>query len=215
MKFSALAAVSLLTCALAPKAHAQFGIKAGVNEAVLQGRVGEDATYKTYFHAGVFYEAKLIGPLSIQPELLYSLQGSQLKGSAILNGKTTDYTTQLNYVQVPILLKATFGPVFVEAGPQFGYLVAANEQGTVQVRTASGNVAFRDVDQSSTDNYKRSEIAVCAGLGLKLGSLIRVGGRFVAGLNDINNLQYLQGVNDPQLRNRVFQAYLAVQFPKL
>ena len=211
MKFSALAAVSLLTCALAPKAHAQFGIKAGVNEAVLQGRVGEDATYKTYFHAGVFYEAKLIGPLSIQPELLYSLQGSQLKGATTV----TNYTTQLNYIQVPILLKATLGPVFVEAGPQFGYLVAANEQGTVQVRTASGNVAFQDVNQSSNDSYKRGDIAICAGLGLKLGSLIRVGGRFVAGLNDVNNLQYLQGVNDPQLKNRVFQAYVAVQLPKL
>ncbi|MDJ0366106.1 porin family protein [Hymenobacter sp. H14-R3] len=211
MKFSALAAVSLLACALAPKAHAQFGIKAGVNEAVLKGRVGEDATYKTYFHAGVFYEAKLIGPLSIQPELLYSLQGSQLKGATTV----TNYTTQLNYIQVPILLKATLGPVFVEAGPQFGYLVAANENGTVQVRTASGNVAFRDMNQSSTGNYKRGEIAVCAGLGLKLGSLIRVGGRFVAGLNDVNNLQYLQGVNDPQLKNRVFQAYVAVQLPKL
>ncbi|RZL08165.1 MAG: PorT family protein [Hymenobacter sp.] len=215
MKFSALAAVSLLACALAPKAHAQFGIKAGVNEAVLKGRVGEDATYKTYFHAGVFYEAKLIGPLSIQPELLYSLQGSQLKGNSILNGVTTDYTTQLNYIQVPILLKATLGPVFVEAGPQFGYLVAANENGTVQVRTTSGTVAFRNMDQSSTGSYKRGEVALCAGLGLKLGSLIRVGGRFVAGLNDINNLQYLQGVNDPQLKNRVFQAYVAVQLPKL
>jgi hypothetical protein len=211
MKFSALAAVSLLACALAPKAHAQFGIKAGVNEAVLKGRVGEDATYKTYFHAGVFYEAKLIGPLSIQPELLYSLQGSQLKGATTV----TNYTTQLNYIQVPILLKATLGPVFVEAGPQFGYLVGANEKGTIQVRNVSGNVAFRDVDQSSNDSYKRGEVALCAGLGLKLGSLIRVGGRFVAGLNDINNLQYLQGVNDPQLKNRVFQAYVAVQLPKL
>ncbi len=211
MKLSALAALSLLTCALAPKAHAQFGIKAGVNEAVLQGRVGEDATYKTYFHAGVFYEAKLIGPLSVQPELLYSLQGSQLKGAATV----TNYTTQLNYIQVPILLKATLGPVFVEAGPQFGYLVQANEKGTVQVRTTSGNVAFRDVDQSSTGSYKRGDFALCAGLGLKLGPLIRVGGRFVAGLNDVNNLQYLQGVNDPRLKNRVFQAYLAVQLPKL
>ncbi|WP_460582842.1 porin family protein [Hymenobacter arcticus] len=215
MKFSALAAVSLLACALAPKAHAQFGIKAGVNEAVLKGRVGEDATYKTYFHAGVFYEAKLIGPLSIQPELLYSLQGSQLKGATTV----ANYTTQLNYIQVPILLKATLGPVFVEAGPQFGYLVAANDQGMVQVRTTSGTATFRDADQSSTDNYKRGDFAVCGGVGLKLGSLIRVGGRFVAGLNDVHKDNLLQGslvgVNDPQLKNRVFQAYIAVQLPKL
>jgi hypothetical protein len=208
MKNFILAAFMLL---LASQAHAQLGIKGGVNQAVLSGRVGEDATYKTYFHAGIFYEAKLLGPLSIQPELLYSLQGSQLKG----NSTITDYKTQLNYIQVPILVKLTFGPVYVEAGPQFGYLVSANEDGKVQVRNTSGNVAFRDVNQSATDNYKRGDFALCAGVGLKLGSVVRVGGRFVAGLNDINDLQYLQGVNDPKLQNRVFQFYAAFQMPKL
>jgi hypothetical protein len=208
MKHFALAIVLLL---LASQAHAQLGIKGGVNQAVLSGRVGEDATYKTYFHAGIFYEAKVLGPISIQPELLYSLQGSQLKG----NSTIADYKTQLNYVQVPILVKATLGPVYVEAGPQFGYLVSASEDGTVQVRNTSGNVAFRDVNQSATDNYKRGEFALCAGVGLKLGSVVRVGGRFVAGLNDINDAQYLQGVNDPKLKNRVFQFYAAFQMPKL
>ncbi|MGI4738974.1 MAG: porin family protein [Janthinobacterium lividum] len=208
MKQFALAIICLL---LASQAHAQFGIKGGVNQAVLTGRVGEDATYKTYFHAGIFYEAKLIGPISIQPELLYSLQGSQLKGATT----TTNYTTRLNYIAVPILLKATLGPVYVEAGPQFGYLVSANEQGMVQVRGSSGNVLFNNVDQASTDNYKRGDFALVAGVGLKLGSVVRVGGRFVAGLNDINDLQYLQGVNDARLQNRVFQFYAAFQLPKL
>jgi hypothetical protein len=208
MKHLVLAITLLL---LASQAHAQLGIKGGVNQAVLSGRVGEDATYKTYFHAGIFYEAKVLGPISIQPELLYSMQGSQLKGSSTI----TDYKTQLNYIQVPILVKATIGPVYVEAGPQFGYLVSANEEGMVQVRNTSGNVAFRDVNQSATDNYKRNEFALCAGVGLKLGSIVRVGGRFVAGLNDINDVQYLQGVNDPKLKNRVFQFYAAFQMPKL
>lgn len=202
-------AIALLL--LASQAHAQFGVKGGVNQAVLSGRVGEDATYKTYFHAGIFYELKVLGPLSIQPEALYSMQGSQLKG----NSTIADYKTQLNYIQVPVLLKATLGPVYVEAGPQFGYLVSANEEGTVQVRNTSGNVAFRDVNQSATDNYKRNDFALCAGVGLKLGSVVRVGGRFTAGLNDINDAQYLQGVNDPKLKNRVFQFYAAFQLPKL
>jgi hypothetical protein len=208
MKNFMLAAFMLL---LASQAHAQFGVKGGINEAVLTGRVGEDATYKTYFHAGVFYEQKLIGPLSIQPELLYSLQGSQLKGSS----SPADYSTQLNYVQVPILLKATFGPLYVEAGPQFGYLVQANDDGTIQGRNSSGQPQFVSSNQTSTSNYKRGDFALCAGLGLKLGPIVRVGGRFVAGLNDINDAQYLVGVNDPRLQNRVFQFYAAFQLPKL
>ncbi|QKG58477.1 PorT family protein [Hymenobacter sp. BRD128] len=208
MKNFILAAALLL---LASQAHAQFGIKGGINEAVLTGRVGEDATYKTYFHAGIFYEAKLLGPLSIQPEVLYSLQGAQLKGATT----TANYTTQLNYVSVPLLLKATLGPVYVEAGPQFSYLVSANENGMIQVRNASGAPLFVSADQTSTSNYKRNDFALVAGVGLKLGSVVRVGGRFVAGLNDINNVQYLVGVNDPQLQNRVFQFYAAFQLPKL
>ncbi|WP_223652083.1 porin family protein [Hymenobacter psoromatis] len=206
-KYIALAATLLL----ATQAHAQFGVKGGLSEAVLSGRVGENATYKSYFHAGIFYQAHLIGPLSIQPELLYSLQGSQLKGAFT----ATNYTTRLNYVAVPILIKATFGPLYVEAGPQFGLLVGANEQGTVQIRGASGQVLFRDVDQSATDNYKRGDFALCGGVGLKLGPIVRVGGRFIAGLNDINKAEYLQGVNDPSLHNRVFQFYAAFQLPKL
>ena len=85
----------------------------------------------------------------------------------------------------------------------------------VQVRSSSGNVQFNNVDQASTSNYKRGDFALCAGVGLKLGSIVRVGGRFVAGLNDINDLQYLQGVNDARLQNRVFQFYAAFQLPKL
>jgi hypothetical protein len=208
MKHIILAGAALL---LATQAHAQFGVKGGVNQAVLSGRVGEDATYKTYFHAGVFYELKVLGPLSIQPEALYSMQGSQLKGSSTV----ADYQTQLNYIQVPVLLKATVGPVYVEAGPQFGYLVSANEQGTIQVRDANGLPRFVSANQSATDNYKRNDFALCAGVGVKLGSVVRVGGRFVAGLNDINDAQYLQGVNDPKLKNRVFQFYAAFQLPKL
>jgi hypothetical protein len=208
MKNFVLAVLLLL---VASQAHAQFGIKGGINEAVLTGRVGEDATYKTYFHAGIFYEFKVLGPLSIQPEVLYSLQGSQLKGATTV----TNYTTQLNYVQVPILLKATIGPVYVEAGPQFGYLVGANEDGTIQVRNTSGQPQFVSASQTSTSNYKRGDFALAAGVGLKLGSVVRVGGRFVAGLNDINDAQYLVGVNDPKLQNRVFQFYAAFQLPKL
>ncbi|WP_151087070.1 porin family protein [Hymenobacter baengnokdamensis] len=210
MKNFALAVMLLL---LASQAHAQFGVKAGVNESVLTGRAGEDASYKTYFHAGVFYEYKIFGPISIQPEVLYSMQGAAMKGTSAATN--TDYTTQLQYITVPILIKATFGPVFVEVGPQFGRLLYANEDGRVQTRSSSGTVLFGEVNQKSTDNYKPSDYSLCAGVGLKLAPSARVGVRFVAGLNDINNIQFLQGVTDLRQQNQVFQLYAAFQLPKL
>ena len=207
MKALTLSAAALLTLALAPKAHAQFGVKGGVNFAELQGRSGEDASYKTFYHVGILYQAHLIGPLSIQPEVQYSLQGSDLKGAF------TDYKTKLHYFTVPVLAKVNVGPIFVEAGPQFGYLVSANQSGQVQINNTNGSASYGQVNQDATDQYKRADFSLAAGAGLKFGNL-SIGGRYVAGLNDINDAKNLTGVNDPRLKNRVFQIYAAIQFGK-
>ena len=207
MKALVLPVAALLTLALAPKAHAQFGVKGGVNFAQLKGRSGEDASYKTFYHVGVLYQWNLIGPIAIQPELQYSLQGSELKGAF------TDYKTKLHYFTVPVLAKVTVGPIFVEAGPQFGYLVSANEKGQVQISNTNGSASYGQVDQSSTGNYKRGDFSLAAGAGLKFSGL-SLGARYVAGLNDINDVRNLSGVNDPKLQNRVFQLYAAIQFGK-
>ena len=207
MKALTLSAAALLTLALAPKAHAQFGVKGGVNFAELKGRSGEDASYKTFYHVGILYQANILGPLSIQPELQYSLQGSDLKGAF------TDYQTKLHYFTVPVLAKVTLGPIFVEAGPQFGYLVSANEQGQVQISNTNGSASYGQVDQTSTGNYKRTDFSLAAGAGLKFSAL-SLGARYVAGLNDINDVRNLSGVNDPKLQNRGFQIDAAIQFGK-
>lgn len=207
MKFFVFPVVMLLL-GFAPQAQAQFGVKGGVNFAELQGRSGEDASYKTYYHVGILYQANILGPLSIQPEVQYSLQGGNLKGLV------TDYDTKLHYFTVPVLAKVTLGPIFVEAGPQFGYLVSANQAGKVQISSTNGSASYGQVDQSATDQYKRTEFSLAAGAGLKLGSALSIGGRYVAGLNDINDVKTLSGINDPRLKNRVFQLYAAIQFGK-
>lgn len=209
MKTPAFFAVILLALTLvaAPRAQAQFGVKGGLNLAVLSGRGGQDASYQTYYHVGAFYQFRLNGPLSIQPEALYSLQGGSLSGAF------EDYKTKLHYFAVPVLAKLTLGPVFVEAGPQFGVLVSARQDGKVQVGQASGTnpPPTGQISGDAADQYKSTDFALCAGLGANLGAHLRLGGRFVAGLNDINNARYLSGVNDPRLQNRVFQFYAAVQ----
>ncbi|RZK98544.1 MAG: PorT family protein, partial [Hymenobacter sp.] len=142
----------------------------------------------------------------IQPEALYSLQGGTLKSAF------TDYDTKLHYFAVPVLAKIELGPVFVEAGPQFSVLVDATKKGTWQVGTASGTASYTSGDTSVKGDFKSTDFSVCAGAGVKLGPYLAVGGRFVAGLHDINDVKTLTGINDPRLRNRVFQVYAAVQF---
>jgi hypothetical protein len=197
--------IALLSLGLTPLAQAQFGVKGGLNVAELQGRVGEDASYRAFYHVGLFYQANILGPLAIQPEVHYSLQGGNLKSAF------TDYDSKLHYLTVPILAKLTVGPV--EAGPQFGVLLSANQSGKLQVGfTPDGQPAYGNESRPANNEFKRGDFSVVGGVGLKLSSGFSLGGRLVAGLNDINDAQNLSGINDPRLQNRVFQVYAALQF---
>ena len=200
---------ALLSLFFVPLAQAQFGVKGGLNVAELAGRDGESSSYKAFYHVGIFYQAKLIGPLAIQPEVQYSVAGGNLKSAF------TDYNSQLHYLTVPILAKLTVGPVFVEAGPQFGVLLSANQSGNMQVGfTADGMPAYGNESRPATSSFKRGDFSVVGGVGLKLASGFSLGGRLVAGLNDINDAKNLSGINDPRLQNRVFQLYAALMFGK-
>ncbi|MBD2720672.1 porin family protein [Hymenobacter armeniacus] len=202
-----LLVIGLLTLFITPFAHAQFGVKGGLNVAELTGRDGESASYKAFYHVGVFYQAHLLGPLSIQPEVQYSLQGGNLKSAF------TNYDSQLHYLTVPILAKLTVGPVFVEGGPQFGVLLNADQSGNMQVGLAEdGTPAYGNVSRPATGSFKRGDFSLVGGAGLKLASNFSLGARLVAGLNDINDVQNLSGINDPRLQNRVYQVYAAFQF---
>lgn len=97
----------------------RFGIKAGVNFADLEG-----ATFtkmKTGYHFGGLVEIKLMENLSIQPELLYSLQGAD---SDVDGLDDIDY----NYITVPIMAKFYIitDRLSLEAGPQFAFLINDN-----------------------------------------------------------------------------------------
>lgn len=192
-------------------AQAQLGIKGGVNKAVLRGKVGGGADYQTSYHAGIFYEAKLFGPLSVQPELLYSLQGAQAR-SLVRNGNLEAFDTKLHYLTLPVLAKLTFGPVFVEAGPQFSYLVSSSDDGRLQIDpTSSGPGEYLDFKRRNSDDYKKGELGVALGAGVKLPLGFAIGGRFTTSLSDIGDYRSLTNVNSSDLKNRVFQVYASFQ----
>lgn len=193
----------LLLLAAAGGAQAQIGVKAGINGAVLNGEnIDMDTRYKTTYHVGAFVRLPVLGPLSIQPEVLYSLQGSEFR-SALAN-----YDTKLHYLNVPVLARVKVGPVYAEAGPQLGVLLGAREDGTLRISAADG---YGPVDRSASGNYKKTDFALAAGAGVELGNII-LGARYTAGLSNINDVRDLNGANDPRLRNRVIQLSVGVKF---
>ncbi|MCC3155883.1 PorT family protein [Hymenobacter sp. 15J16-1T3B] len=200
--------LSVLLVGAASAAHAQyFGLKGGVNAAVLDGEQIQASTkYNTSWHAGAFYNYNLVGPLSLRPEVQYSVQGSEFKSS------DEDYTTQLYYLAVPVLLDLKLGPVHLQGGPQFGVLLQAEQKGTKVVRVNNGAPEYGSVQQQVTDQFKRQDFSLCAGAEVDLGRTFAVGGRFNAGLNDVADYRDIRSVNDARLKNRVIQGYLAIKF---
>ncbi len=92
----------------------KFGVKGGVNFANVDSRFDTDA--RTGFHIGAVATLGLGDKFAIQPEILYSAQGTD--------------DVYIDYVNVPVLFKYKFLKFFnVHAGPQFGIVVNDGFQG--------------------------------------------------------------------------------------
>ena len=102
----------------------RFGIKGGANFSNVRGNVDQIGfNTKTSYHIGALVEISLLGNLSIQPELLYSVQGSKVEHGTL--GKE-DFESK--YVNLPIMAKFYLisDRLSVELGPQFGFMIDDN-----------------------------------------------------------------------------------------
>ena len=121
-----------------------FGIKGGLNNSNLTG----DSSYETHkayqaYHFGLFLEIRLNSGVSIQPELLYSVQGSKISFEEfrefdpnIINTYSFTNTLKISYINVPIMAKFDVTKVFnIAVGPQLGFFVnAKNERGKLNAK---------------------------------------------------------------------------------
>ncbi|MFD2890829.1 porin family protein [Flavobacterium chuncheonense] len=137
-----------------------FGVKGGFNTSMLKGDV-DNTSALSGFHAGAFAEIKILNTLAIQPELLYSTQGSKFDGSDDL---------KLDYFQVPVMGKFYFlNIVYVEGGPQVGFLTNAKLG-----------------DEDVKDSFTSTDVSLGLGAGINLLDKLRAGVRFNFGLSDIS-----------------------------
>jgi hypothetical protein len=98
----------------------QFGVKAGFNLSNLSGDI-EDTESLPGFHAGIVADFKIGEKFSIQPELLYSLEGAKFSSGA---------EWRLYYLNLPVMAKYHISETFsLEAGPQIGYLTNSDLSG--------------------------------------------------------------------------------------
>lgn len=163
----------------------KFGAKAGLNFAFITGDNTEDLKPNTDFHFGVMAEFKISDKFSLQPELIYSGQGSNINVES--EGRVA-----LNYLNVPLIGKYYVTERWsLEAGPQIGFLLS----------TKGGTLDYKDF-------LKTTDFGVNFGVGYRLDNGINFGARYNLGLSNINDVE---GFTDKN-RNGVIQLSIGYFF---
>ncbi|CAM3392301.1 porin family protein [Aequorivita lipolytica] len=194
--------ITLLSVTIAQSQEFRLGAKAGLNVASLGG----DTFYgglntRVSFHIGGLVEIPLVGKFSLQPEILYSSQGSSFD---YYNGTFVSFNgdVKLDYINVPVLAKFyIIEGLSAEAGPVFSVLVSAEED----EYNASEEATVR-VD--SKDNYKGFDAAFAIGASYRLNMGVFFSLRYNKGLLDVNDIDGYNGKN----QNNVFQVSAGYSF---
>lgn len=155
--------VFVMCVAVASQAQVQvaLGLKAGVNVSKLNTDEFESSSI-TAFHGGAFCLFKFT-VLGIQPELLFSQQGSKLDD--------LDGDLKMSYMTVPVMIKFYFpGGFNLQAGPQFGFLNSAEFDG-----------------QNVEDSFKSSDVTANVGLAWDAPFGLVLDARYNIGLSDVSD----------------------------
>ncbi len=185
------------------------GFKFGLNVANLHEE-GVDTKNKMGFHAGVFIEAFIGAKISIQPELLYSTQGSKEEGVLPFPYSIPVKTTiKMGYINLPIMFKYYPTENFsLTAGPQVGFLT-----------NAKLDVESKYIKDVSIDNSKFYSALNKFDYGINFGleythSGVFIAARYNLGLADIqgSTVTYSNTYSDTKSYNRVFQLSTGYKF---
>lgn len=142
-----------------------FGPKAGVSFSSINGLSG--ASDRVGMVAGAFAEMPVNDWFSIQTELLYSMQGFEMKADA---GKDKYH---LDYITMPVLTKYYLtGGLNLQLGASFGYLI-----------NAKADIAGQD-KASILDETNRFNVGFITGLAYDFDCGLVVEGRYNISLVD-------------------------------
>jgi hypothetical protein len=228
MNKSAFLTTSLLTIAAASSAQAQdirLGLRAGANYSNLAGNVKNQATYnnKVGFLGGVMLNIPVAadGFFAVQPEVLYSQKGFENKPTEYTNilgtKQTREGTVSYNYLDVPVLLKINAGGFIAEAGPQYSYLISANDQTRTTTTSGLGGSPTTTESQNQKDvsGLNRNELGYLAGIGYQADNGVSLSLRYTGAFSDFvksDNGAYFNG-DLKNARHSTFQLSLGYLIP--
>ncbi|HEY6505292.1 MAG TPA: porin family protein [Chitinophagaceae bacterium] len=185
--------VAILFISQAAMAQFHIGLKGGANITKVDGLSFEDQ-FKYSYHIGGFAEIGMGRKFGLQPEVLFSQYSATLDSSYkniyenVFNSEQS--SVKLNYLSIPVLLTyKLFGNFLtLQAGPQFSILMNQD----------------KNLLQNGAEAFKNGDFALVGGAQVKF-SAIRISGRYVVGLNNINDID-----NQDQWKNQGFQVSLGL-----
>ena len=176
-------AIGLFLLAIPTYAQISFGIKGGVNVAEFsfqdQGTSIPQSSING-FTLGAVLEVALGKNIFLQPEAIFVQRGSEL------NTSLTNLTTNVNYLDIPVLLKikilnTNLLNINLLGGPSFGLALNGEE-------TDQGGQTI-DINFGGDNGLKRFDLGINAGggVGINLGSVGVFGDiRYLFGVSDIS-----------------------------
>ncbi len=180
-------------------AQVQFslGIKGGVNFAnIIVSDASATWDGKTGFHGGAFALIKVTA-FAVQPELIFSQQGSTVK----INGQDLD--ANFSYLNVPVMLKFYLPlGLNLQMGPQFGFLTSAKSDYNPITNTPQNETDLKGF-------YKNSDVSLGLGIGWDLPMRLTIDARYNLGLTKIEDNASLEAT-----KNQVFQLSLGYKLFK-
>ncbi len=181
MKKIILVAVAIFFFGYTNAQEAKFGIKAGLNLSNWAGDTdGLDIQSKAGLNIGGFVAIKLSDKITLQPELLYSMEGTKVNNFQFdYQGSIyyVDASFNLSYINVPLMMKFYPTEKFnLEAGPQVGFLVSAKT-----VAKVNGNKG----DDNVKDSFESVNFGLNFGAAYDFTKNISAGVRYNFGLSNL------------------------------
>jgi len=185
MKNYVMGCLLLVAVGLAGNVQAQIsiGAKGGLNVSSLPGVNSQEYSTKPLvgFHIGAFATYNFGRRVALQPELVYSTQGTTLE-------YVDEVKYKINYINIPVMLKVMSNKgAYVEVGPQLGFNV--------------GNLNLDNFGES----VESSDFSACFGVGFQpMKSPFGVGLRYNLGLGEAGQITDMT-LDIDSYTNAVFQ----------
>lgn len=182
----------------------KFGVKGGLNMSNLYTEDVDDQNVLLGFNLGLFVEMPITSRVSIQPELLYTTKGAELKYNNAFAQGTGKF--RLNYIEVPLLLKLNVTKNFdVHFGPYAAYLIDSK----ITNEDANGNINFEeDVNE---DDLNKLDFGLAAGIGINFDGF-GIGARYNYGLTTVGKERTFlgQSYTFPDSKNSVLSIFATI-----